>query len=229
MEGSKIHIVDDERIIRESLQFLFSNENYEVRTYASASAFLDRVGPTTTGCVVTDVRMPDMSGLQLLGEIKRRRLALPAIVITGYGDVSLAIQAMKAGAVDFLEKFEGEALLACVRRVLSGTDEQETRFFLNRVSTLTKREGEVLAGVVNGKLNKTIAFELGISARTVETHRAQVMRKMKVGSLAELVRMALRVPETIALLEARRANFLSEDPQTRRRGARPPFQSSNAA
>lgn len=207
MESSKIHVIDDERVVRESLHFLFSNENYKVETYESAFDFLDKVEPTSTGCIVMDVRMPEMSGLELLDELKKRRLAMPAIVITGYGEVSLAIQAMKAGAVDFLEKFEGEALLTCVHRVLSGADEQETQSFLLRLATLTRREGEVLAGVVNGKLNKTIAFELGISTRTVETHRAQVMRKMKAGSLAELVRVALRVPEAIASLEARRGDF----------------------
>lgn len=202
MESSKIHVIDDERVIRESLHFLFSNENYNVATYESACEFLDRIEPTATGCIVTDMRMPEMSGLELLDELRKRRLTMPAIVITGYAEVSLAIQAMKAGAVDFLEKFEGEALLSCVQRILSGTEEQETQLFLRRLATLTKREGQVLSGVVNGKLNKTIAFDLGISTRTVETHRAQVMRKMKVGSLAELVRVALRVPDAIVSLEA---------------------------
>lgn len=228
MESSKIYVIDDEKAVRESLHFLFSNENYDVATYASAAAFLDSIRPTATGCIVTDIRMPGMSGLELLAELKKRRITLPTIVITGYGEVALAIQAMKAGAVDFLEKFEGEALLECVHRVLTGADEQETQSFLKKVATLTRREGEVLAGVVNGKLNKTIAFELGISARTVETHRAQVMRKMKVGSLAELVRMALRVPDTIAALEARRGDLVS-DADKPRRSTGQSFESSNAA
>ena len=149
------------------------------------------------GCVVTDVRMPGMSGLDLLAKMKERSVSMPVIVITAHGDVPLAIAAMKQGAIHFFEKpFDGDALLDSVRAALARgesepTPDAEAQMIKERFATLTKREREVLAGLLNGQPNKTIAYELGISARTIEVHRANMMKKTQATSLAELVRMAL--------------------------------------
>lgn len=198
--GRIVHIIDDDPAIRDSLGLLLTTEGFEVRTHASARGFLEAIGRHETGCVVTDVRMPEMSGFDLLAKMKERRLALPVIVITAHADVPLAVQAMKQGAIDLLEKpFEDEALLASVRQALTrGNGEQartaEMETILARLATLTGRENEVLAGLLKGQPNKIIAHELGISVRTVEVHRANVMAKMQAGSLSELVRMSLVVP-----------------------------------
>jgi len=164
----------------------------------SAVAFLGGKIEGYAGCVVTDVRMPEMSGLELLGELRHRGSALPVIVITGHGDVPLAIEAMKAGAKDFLEKpFDDERLLCVVRTALqdagaSQAEVAEQAAVRARIATLSRRERQVLKRLVEGQLNKTIAWELGISARTVEVYRAKLMAKMGAPAFADLVRMALR-------------------------------------
>ena len=195
-EGA-VHVIDDDDAVRESLEFLLTAADIEVRTYESAKAFLDGLEGITSGCIITDVRMPQMSGLELLHRIQQTHADLPVIVITGHGDVPLAVEAMKTGAVDFLEKpFNDETLLAAVRaafRRQGGDDgrEAERRELAQRISALSGRERQVLEGLVAGHPNKIIAFDLGISPRTVEIYRANLMTKMQAASLSDLVRMAL--------------------------------------
>jgi two-component system, LuxR family, response regulator FixJ len=191
------HVIDDDEAVRESIDFLLRSAKLTVKTYESASAFL-AVAPTiNSGCVITDVRMPGISGIDLLRRLKELQIRLPVIVITGHGDVPLAVEAMKFGAVDFLEKpFEDDVLLASVRAALNRSEasaqlETERAEIRARIATLTNREHEVLDGLVAGHPNKIIAFDLSISPRTVEIYRANVMTKMKAGSLSELVRLTL--------------------------------------
>jgi two-component system, LuxR family, response regulator FixJ len=195
--NSTVCIVDDDQAVLTALTFLLTTEGYAVRAYDSARTFLDGIRQDDCGCLVTDVRMPGMSGLDLLAEMKERRVSVPVIVMTAHGDVPLAVAAMKQGAINFFEKpFDGDAFLHSVRAALAreGSEaalDAETQITKERFATLSKREKEALAGLLNGKSNKTIAYELGISARTVEVHRAHMMKKTQATSLAELVRMAL--------------------------------------
>jgi two-component system, LuxR family, response regulator FixJ len=198
MPGSPVvHIIDDDEALRESLAFLLGTAHLEVRSYESATAFLDALPRAEPGCIITDVRMPGISGVELLRRLKSLEAAFPVIVITGHGDVPLAVEAMKLGAVDFLEKpFEDDALIAAVQSAL-GRHEHDARRAaekaetFERIASLSARERQVLDGLVAGNPNKTIAFDLGISPRTVEVYRANVMTKMKATSLSDLVRMAL--------------------------------------
>lgn len=192
-----VHIVDDDEAVRESLAFLLRTSDFEVRTYESAVVFLDNAAEDMEGCVVTDVRMPEMTGLDLLKHMHSRSITLPVIVITGHGDIRLAVEAMKAGAVDFLEKpFDEERILEAIRAALKNWHIEDGRaseraVVVERRASLSPRELQVLDGLVAGLPNKTIAHDLGISPRTVEIYRANVMDKMQAGSLSELVRMAL--------------------------------------
>lgn len=194
-----VHVIDDDEAMRESLSFLLDTAGLSARAYDSAAAFLEVAQSLDGGCIVTDVRMPEMSGLDLVQRLKERGVTLPVIVITGHGDVPLAVQAMKAGVTDFLEKpFDDEALLAAIRGALACTGPapgvgsgEEARRFEALIESLSPREHEVLMGVVAGKANKVIALDLGISPRTVEVYRANVMTKTGAASLSELVRMAL--------------------------------------
>ncbi len=190
-----MHIVDDDDAVRQSLAFLLSSAGPAVRLYDSATRrFLPASHSAQGGCLITDMRMPGMSGLELLHELRAKARAMPAIVITGHGDVPLAVEAMKAGAVDFIEKpFEEEAILNAVRRALEqSTDENgDGNIVAARLATLSERERQVLEGLVAGQPNKTIAHGLGISPRTVEVYRANLMAKMQAKSLSELIRMAI--------------------------------------
>ena len=198
-EKAIVHVIDDDEAIRQSLAFLLQAAKLEVKTYSSAMAFLDALPDTASGCVITDVRMPGMSGVELLRRLKELKISVPVIVITGHGDVALAVEAMKVGAVDFLEKpFDDDVLLASVQSALKRQDGETKRHterleIEGRLAGLSNRERDVLGGLVAGRANKQIAFDLGISPRTVEIYRANLMNKMKAGSLSDLVRMALIV------------------------------------
>jgi len=192
-----VHVIDDDEAVRESIDFLLRAAGLSVRTYESATSFLEAAPKITAGCIITDVRMPGLSGIELLRRLQEMQIGLPVIVITGHGDVPLAVEAMKCGAVDFLEKpFDDDVLLASVRSALNRSEESaaveaERAEIRARIAALTQRERDVLEGLVAGHPNKIIAFRLEISPRTVEIYRANLMTKMKAGSLSELVRMAL--------------------------------------
>jgi two-component system, LuxR family, response regulator FixJ len=196
-EKATVHVIDDDDALRESLVFLLRTAKIDVQSHSSAVTFLEALPGTQLSCVITDVRMPGMSGIDLLRRLKEIRIEVPVIVITGHGDVPLAVEAMKVGAIDFLEKpFDDEVLLASVRSALNRQD-GETKRHAERAETesklaaLSNRERDVLGGLVAGRANKQIAFDLGISPRTVEIYRANLMNKMQAGSLSDLVRMAL--------------------------------------
>ncbi|HLH96399.1 MAG TPA: response regulator FixJ [Xanthobacteraceae bacterium] len=192
-----VHVIDDDEAARDSLEFLLRANTLEVATYESASAFLNAAPDIKSGCIITDVRMPGISGMDLLRRLKELKVHLPVIVMTGHGDVPLAVEAMKFGASDFLEKpFDDEVLLSAVRSALNRQDsdakqQAERAAIEERLAGLSNREREVLEGLVAGHANKQIAFDLGISPRTVEIYRANLMTKMQAASLSELVRMAL--------------------------------------
>ena len=198
MSNSQIvHVIDDDVAVRQSMAFLLSTAGYAVRVHESATGFLKSLPGADSGCIITDVRMPGMDGLELQSRLKAMNVALPVIVITGHGDIGLAVRAMKAGAVDFIEKpFDDDVLLAAIRSALARnlhTAEREAQLaeIGRRLGSLSDRERDVLEGLVAGKPNKIIAHGLGISARTVEVYRANVMTKMRADSLSELVRMAI--------------------------------------
>lgn len=203
-----VHVIDDDEALRKSLAFLLRAAKVEVQTYDSATSFLDNLSKVKSGCIVTDVRMPGMSGVDLLKRLQQLKLGLPVIVITGHGDVALAVEAMKCGAVDFLEKpFDDEVLLTAIRSALNvqATDaahKANQAAIREKLASLSNREREVLDGLVAGNPNKTIAYDLGISPRTVEIYRANVMTKMEASSLSDLVRMAL----VAGILENRRSD-----------------------
>jgi two-component system response regulator FixJ len=192
-----VHVIDDDDAVRHSLAFLLGSAKIEVKTYESATAFLAIAANVKSGCIITDVRMPEISGIDLLRRLKELKIGVPVIVVTGHGDVPLAVEAMKIGAAEFLEKpFDDEALLNAVRSALNkqNTDskrEAERADIDSRLAALSNRERDVLQGLVSGLANKQIAFNLGISPRTVEIYRANLMTKMQASSLSHLVRMAL--------------------------------------
>ena len=190
-----IHVIDDDEAVRDSLDFLLNAAGYRVSSWDSAVRFLAVLANLEHGCVVTDVRMPDMTGLELVQKLKSAGYPDPVIVITGHADVPLAVEAMKAGVVDFIEKpFENQRLLGAIRAALlhaPAGDSEERRMIIERLASLSQRERQVLDGLVAGHANKVIAYDLGISPRTVEVYRANVMTKMQVRSLSELVRAAI--------------------------------------
>lgn len=196
-DPSVIYVVDDDDAARDALVFLLKSARMTVESYESASTFVSKPLKSIRGCVITDVRMPGMSGIELLKHLKAQTNPIPVIVITGHGDVPLAVEAMKYGAFDFLEKpFDDESLLASVRSALTHGEvdarrDSDRTEVLEKLATLSARERQVLDGLVTGFPNKTIAYDLKISPRTVEIYRANVMTKMGAGSLPELVRMAL--------------------------------------
>lgn len=202
MASGIVHVVDDDEAVRQSLAFLLGSAGLAVRLYDSAPAFLENLAGIKGGCLITDIRMPGMTGLDLLHALRARACGLPTIVITGHGDVPLAVEAMKAGAVDFIEKpFEQQVLLDAVQAALErgGTLGEEGQAVAARLAALSARERQVLDGLIAGHSNKAIAHELGISPRTVEVYRANLMAKMEAKSLSELVRMAIvaKVPPTL--------------------------------
>ncbi len=192
-----VFVVDDDQAMRSSLQWLIESMGMQVETYDSAQAFLDAYYPGRAGCLLLDVRMPGMSGLELQAYLAKREHRIPVIIITGHGDVSMAVKAMKNGAVDFIEKpFDDEALIVSIRNALQHDEKQramraQRADIAARLAELTPREHEVMTMVTDGRSNKEIATALGVSAKTVEVHRARVMDKMRADSLAELVRMVM--------------------------------------
>ncbi len=192
-----IYVIDDDEAVRQSIEFLLKTAGIEVRSFESAKAFLDVLPEITGGCVVTDVRMPDITGIDLLRRVREVKPELPVIVITGHGDVPLAVEAMKLGAADFLEKpFDDDLLIASARSALHQVADTTKRNagvaeIHDKLAGLSNRERQVLEGLVAGKPNKVIAFDLGISPRTVEIYRANLMTKMSANSLSDLVRMAM--------------------------------------
>jgi len=203
-EAALVHVIDDDEAVRNSLELLLESAGFSVRTYDSAIAFLAASAALVDGCVLTDVRMPEMDGLELQRRLTRLGIRIPVIVMTGHGDVPIAVEALKAGATDFLEKpFNDDQLLAAVKEALTASrrareEQAAVAEIAARRSSLTPREREVMERLVTGQPNKTIAYDLGSSPRTVEVHRARVMEKMGARSLPELVRMAIALERTVA-------------------------------
>jgi two-component system response regulator FixJ len=198
MPKGKVYVIDDDEAVRDSLQFLLSSVDFEVALFESAQAFLDAVATLPFGCVVSDVRMPEIDGIELLRRLKSLGSRFPVIIMTGHGDVPLAVEAMKLGAVDFLEKpFDDDLLITMVDAGLKRAEpearqEAVTREIAERIASLSPRERQVMDGLVAGLSNKAIAREYDISPRTIEVYRANVMTKMKASSLSELVRLAMQ-------------------------------------
>jgi two-component system response regulator FixJ len=197
MVNAVVHVIDDDESVRHALAFLLATSGIPVRVHESGDAFLQTVAGLQAGCILTDIRMPGIDGLALQRRLTELGINLPVIVMTGHGDVPMAVEAMKAGAVDFIEKpFNDDVLLAAIQTALDRSGEQSQREsevaqITAKLNGLSVRERQVLDGLVAGQPNKTIAFDLDISPRTVEIHRANVMTKMGANSLSELVRMAL--------------------------------------
>jgi two-component system response regulator FixJ len=197
-QNDKVYVIDDDPAMRDSLDFLLGSAGFSVRVFDSAQVFLNELAKLDPGCVVTDVRMPGIDGMELLRQLNSGARKLPVIVMTGHGDVPLAVEAMKLGALDFLEKpFEDDRLIGMIETALteqqSGSKNEAVSADLSaRVASLTQRERQVMQGLVTGHSNKTIAREYNISPRTVEVYRANVMTKMQAGNLSELVRFAIR-------------------------------------
>jgi two-component system response regulator FixJ len=190
-----VHIVDDDEAVRQSLAFLLGSAGLAVRLYDSASAFLAGLSAVKKGCLITDVRMPDMTGIELLQQLRAKACTLPAIVITGHGDIPLAVEAMRAGAVDFIEKpFDDATILHAVQSALDRSPSaggDDAAVIASKLAILSERERQVLEGLIAGHSNKIIAYDHGISPRTVEVYRANLMTKMSARSLSELIRMAI--------------------------------------
>ncbi len=202
--SSTVFIVDDDEAVRDSLRWLLEATGYRVRPYASAETFLDEYDPNLIGVLIADVRMPGMSGLELQEQLIARKAPLPIVFITGHGDVPMAVSTMKKGAVDFLEKPFNEAdLRDIVARMLEQAVQRVNQFQAQRdheamLARLTAREQQVLERIVAGRLNKQIADDLGISIKTVEAHRANIMEKLEVTTVADLMKVALAKPEAHA-------------------------------
>ncbi|WP_128932179.1 response regulator FixJ [Bradyrhizobium zhanjiangense] len=196
MTGRRILVIDDDAALRDSLAFLLDVNGFYVATYETATAFLNDVASGPVDCIVSDILMPGMSGLELVRKVKAGRVDCPVVLITGHGDVSLAVEAMKAGAVDFIEKpFEVEVLLRAINSALKArpikpADAAKLQAEA-RLANLSSRERDVLQGLLAGKINKVIAHDLGISPRTVEVYRANLMAKTNVRSMSELMRIAI--------------------------------------
>ena len=191
-----VHIVDDDEAVRRSLERLLRATGFATATYPSAQAILDRAPGLPAGCILLDVRMPEMDGLELQTRLDALNISLPVIVMTGYGDVQTAVRAMKAGAIDFIEKpFDDASLVAAIKAALAragrSVQDNEVLEAAKRIASLSRREREVLDALVAGRPNKMIAFDLGLSVRTVEVHRARMLDRLGVRSLADAVRLSV--------------------------------------
>jgi len=197
MTGSIVHVVDDDETVRKGTARLLTAAGLEARTYASAEEFLGAVESSSTGCIILDVRLPDRSGLDLQATLAGRAVALPIVFLTGHGEIPDTVRAMKRGAVDFLTKpVDGEVLLAAVRRALAQDESARAarvrrESLRRRYERLTPREREVFAHLIGGQLNKQVAADLAITERTIKLHRANILEKLEVGSMAELARLAV--------------------------------------
>lgn len=193
----KILVIDDDPAMRDSLTFLLDVNGFDVATYESATEFLDHIADNPASCIISDIRMPGMTGLELVRKLKSDHVTTPVILMTGHGDVALAVEAMKAGAADFIEKpFDDEVLLRAIRdakesQPLKPADGGSKLEAEARLVDLSPRERDVLRGLLAGKINKVIAHDLGISPRTVEVYRANLMAKTNVRSMSELMRIAI--------------------------------------
>lgn len=191
-----VHLVDDDDAIRDAVGFMLRTEGFRVMTYSSGAAFLAAAAKAPPGCVLLDIRMPDIDGLEVQRVLAERGASFPIVVLTGHGDISLSVRAIKAGAVDFLEKpFQKAALLSALEGAFAQLGKRQTHDLdaaeaIRRLAVLTPRERDVLAGLVRGQPNKITAYDLGISTRTVEVHRANLMHKLEVGSLSDVLRIA---------------------------------------
>ena len=198
MPRGKVYVIDDEEAMRDSLEFLLGSADFDVALFESAEVFLNSIANLEFGCVVSDVRMPGIDGIELLRRMEAQQCRFPTVIMTGHGDVPLAVEAMKLGAVDFLEKpFDDELMIAMIDAGLKRAEPEArqqaiTREIADRVATLSPRERQVMDGLVAGLSNKAIAREYDISPRTIEVYRANVMTKMQAGSLSELVRLAMQ-------------------------------------
>jgi two-component system, LuxR family, response regulator FixJ len=194
----KVYVIDDDEAMRDSLDFLLGAADFHVTLFESAHKFLDAISTVDFGCVVSDVRMPGIDGIELLKRLKASRNVFPVVIMTGHGDVPLAVEAMKLGAVDFLEKpFEDECIVGMIDVALRQAEsnaqgEAMTHDIAARIASLSPRERQVMDGLIAGLSNKLIARDYDISPRTIEVYRANVMTKMQAGSLSELVRLAIR-------------------------------------
>jgi len=192
-----VHVIDDDEAARQSLTFLLGTSQFVARAHESAKAFLDALPAIESGCIITDVRMPEIDGIELLRRLKNQKIGWPVIVVTGHADVPLAVEAIKQGASDFIEKpYDAEVLLEAVKSAFNSFErgvqrESERAEVQDKIASLSARERQVLDGLVAGHPNKIIAYNLQISDRTVEVYRANVMKKMQATSLSHLVRLAL--------------------------------------
>ena len=197
-EKAKVYVIDDDEAMRDSLHFLLDSSGFEVALFESAQHFLDALPELSFGCIISDVRMPGIDGIELLKRMKAAHSIFPILVMTGHGDVPLAVEAMKLGAIDFLEKpFEDERLIAMIETAIrqaepTAKSEAIAQDIVTRIATLSPRERQVMDGLMAGLSNKLIAREYDISPRTIEVYRANVMTKMGANSLSELVRLAMR-------------------------------------
>ena len=197
-DRGKVYVIDDDEAMRDSLNFLLDSANYKVTLFETALKFLDALPSLEFGCVVSDVRMPGLDGIELLKRMKAGHSTFPIVIMTGHGDVPLAVKAMKLGATDFVEKpFDGDALVKVLIAALMPESSVSAKDaisgeLLSRLASLSQRESQVLKGLVNGQTNKEIAREFDLSPRTVEVYRAKLMTKMQAGSISELVRFAIK-------------------------------------
>lgn len=203
MADMMVHVIDDDAALRDSLAFLLTAADFQVRSYESAQAFLQELSGIQTGCILTDIRMPGVDGMELLRLLQEMGKGLPIIVMTGHGDVPLAVKAMRLGAADFVEKpFEDEVLIDSIRSALTAStplpapDSGIPDEISTRLATLSRRERQVLGGLVEGHTNKEIARQFDLSPRTVEVYRAKLMTKMQANNISELVRFAVRAGVT---------------------------------
>lgn len=194
-----LFIIEDDADVRDALRWLFESVQYRVETYQSASQFLERKEPHVPGCLIVDVRLPGMSGLELLEQLKLEKCRLPVIIITGHGDIQMAVRAMKAGAVDFILKpFNDQCLLEVVQKCMCQVKNcQSVEEIDDRIKTLSEREQQILELIMEGKLNKEIAYDLSISISTVEAHRSSIMHKMHAKNLAQLIKTYLQAQHNL--------------------------------